>query len=290
MHPLKLGIPKGSLEAATVDLFAQAGWTITSRSRHYFPTIDDTDIRCALVRSQEMGTYVAGGTLDAGLCGLDWVLETEADVVVVADLVYSRTTTQPARWVLVVNRDAPIERIEDLAGGKVATELVGYTRRFLAERGVDATVEFSWGATEAKVVEGLADAAVELTETGGTIRAHGLRIVADVLHTHTVLVANRAAMADPARKAKIEQIALLLSAALAARHKVVLKMNVPAAVVDRVTGLLPSLHAPTISHLTDTDWLAVETVVDRGTVRDLVPHLKAAGAEGILELALNKIC
>ena len=290
MHPLKLGIPKGSLEAATVDLFAQAGWTITSRSRHYFPTIDDTDIRCALVRSQEMGTYVAGGTLDAGLCGLDWVLETEADVVVVADLVYSRTTTQPARWVLVVNRDAPIERIEDLAGGKVATELVGYTRRFLAERGVDATVEFSWGATEAKVVEGLADAAVELTETGGTIRAHGLRIVADVLHTHTVLVANRAALADPARKAKIEQIALLLSAALAARHKVVLKMNVPAAVVDRVTGLLPSLHAPTISHLTDTDWLAVETVVDRGTVRDLVPHLKAAGAEGILELALNKIC
>jgi ATP phosphoribosyltransferase len=290
MQPLKLGIPKGSLEAATVDLFAQAGWTITSRSRHYFPTIDDTDIRCALVRSQEMGTYVAGGTLDAGLCGLDWVLETEADVVVVADLVYSRTTTQPARWVLVVNRDAPIERIEDLAGGKVATELVGYTRRFLAERGVDATVEFSWGATEAKVVEGLADAAVELTETGGTIRAHGLRIVADVLHTHTVLVANRAAMADPARKAKIEQIALLLSAALAARHKVVLKMNVPAAVVDRVTGLLPSLHAPTISHLTDTDWLAVETVVDRGTVRDLVPHLKAAGAEGILELALNKIC
>ena len=290
MHPLKLGIPKGSLEAATVDLFAQAGWTITSRSRHYFPTIDDTDIRCALVRSQEMGTYVAGGTLDAGLCGLDWVLETEADVVVVADLVYSRTTTQPARWVLVVNRDAPIERIEDLAGSKVATELVGYTRRFLAERGVDATVEFSWGATEAKVVEGLADAAVELTETGGTIRAHGLRIVADVLHTHTVLVANRAAMADPARKAKIEQIALLLSAALAARRKVVLKMNVPAALVDRVTGLLPSLHAPTISHLTDTDWLAVETVVDRGTVRDLVPHLKAAGAEGILELALNKIC
>ncbi len=290
MHPLKLGIPKGSLEAATVDLFAQAGWTITSRSRHYFPTIDDTDIRCALVRSQEMGTYVAGGTLDAGLCGLDWVLETEADVVVVADLVYSRTTTQPARWVLVVNRDAPIERIEDLAGGKVATELVGYTRRFLAERGVDATVEFSWGATEAKVVEGLADAAVELTETGGTIRAHGLRIVADVLHTHTVLVANRAALADPARKAKIEQIALLLSAALAARHKVVLKMNVPAALVDRVTGLLPSLHAPTISHLTDTDWLAVESVVDRGTVRDLVPRLKAAGAEGILELALNKIC
>ena len=290
MQPLKLGIPKGSLEAATVDLFAQAGWTITSRSRHYFPTIDDPDIRCALVRSQEMGTYVASGTLDAGLCGLDWVLETEADVVIVADLVYSRSTTQPARWVLVVNRDAPIERIEDLAGSKVATELVGYTRRFLAERGVDATVEFSWGATEAKVVEGLADAAVELTETGGTIRAHGLRIVADVLHTHTVLVANRAAMADPARTAKIEQIALLLSAALAARHKVVLKMNVPTALVDRVTGLLPSLHAPTISHLTDTDWLAVESVVDRGTVRDLVPRLKAAGAEGILELALNKIC
>ncbi|TVR84337.1 MAG: ATP phosphoribosyltransferase [Rhodospirillales bacterium] len=290
MAPLKLGIPKGSLEAATVDLFAHAGWTIQPRARNYFPAIDDPDIACALVRSQEMGPYVAGGTLDAGLCGIDWILETQADVAVVADLVYSRASDRPARWVLVVKQESPVASVADLTGRIIATELVGYTRRYLAEQGVEATVQFSWGATEAKVVEGLADAAVELTETGTTIRAHGLRILADVLHTHTVLVASHAAMADAGRRHKIEQIALLLQAALAARGKVVLKMNVPATHIDSVTALLPSLHAPTVNHLTDSGWLAVETVVDRQQVRTLVPQLKAAGAEGILELALNKIC
>jgi ATP phosphoribosyltransferase len=290
MPRLKLGIPKGSLEAATVELFAHAGWIIAPRARNYFPSIDDADLACALVRSQEMGPYVAGGTLDAGLTGMDWVLETESDVETVCDLVYSRASDQPARWVLVVNQDSPVKAIGDLQGKKIATELVGYTRRFLAERGVAADVEFSWGATEAKVVEGLADAAVELTETGSTIRAHGLRIVCDLLHTHTVLIANRSAMSDPWRRGKIEQIALMLTAALSARNKVVLKMNVPADRIAAVTALLPSLHAPTVAHMTDPDWLAVESVVDRALVRSLIPQLKEIGAEGILELAVSKIC
>jgi ATP phosphoribosyltransferase len=290
MPQLKLGIPKGSLEGSTIELFAQAGWTISPRSRNYFPAIDDPEITCALVRSQEMGPYVAAGTLDAGLTGIDWVMETEADVEVVDDLVYSKASDQPARWVLVVDRDSPVKRIEDLHGKKIATELVGFTRRHLAERGVEADVQFSWGATEAKVVEGMVDAAVEITETGSTIRAHGLRIVCDLLHTHTVLIANRAALADPWRKAKIDQVALLLSAALAGRNKVLLKMNVPAARIDAVAALLPSLHAPTVNHLTDPDWLAVETVVDRERVRTLIPRLKAKGAEGILELQITKMC
>lgn len=290
MPKLKLGIPKGSLETATVELFAHAGWIIAPRARNYFPSIDDADLSCALVRSQEMAPYVAGGTLDAGLTGIDWVLETEADVETVCELVYSKTSDQPARWVLVVNQDSPVNTIADLEGKKVATELVGYTRRFLAERGITADVEFSWGATEAKVVEGLADAAVELTETGSTIRAHGLRIVCDLLHTHAVLIANRSAMRDPWRRGKIEQIALMLTAALSARNKVVLKMNVPAARIEAVTALLPSLHAPTVAHLTDPDWLAVESVVDRPLVRVLIPQLKEMGAEGILELAVSKIC
>ena len=290
MPQLKLGIPKGSLEGSTIELFAQAGWTISPRSRNYFPAIDDPEITCALVRSQEMGPYVAAGTLDAGLTGIDWVMETEADVEVVDDLVYSKASDQPARWVLVVDRDSPVKRIEDLHGKKIATELVGFTRRHLAERGVEADVQFSWGATEAKVVEGMVDAAVEITETGSTIRAHGLRIVCDLLHTHTVLIANRAALADPWRKAKIDQVALLLSAALAGRNKVLLKMNVPAARIDAVAALLPSLHAPTVNHLTDPEWLAVETVVDREQVRTLIPRLKAEGAEGILELQITKMC
>ena len=289
MQQLKLGIPKGSLEASTIALFGQAGWAISPHSRNYFPTINDPEIGCALVRSQEMAPYVANGTLDAGLTGLDWILETGADVVEIAELSYSKSSDQPARWVLIVNNDSPIRTVEDLAGKRIATELVGFTRRYLAERGIEATVEFSWGATEAKVVEGLADAAVEITETGSTIRAHGLRIVCDLLHTTTRLIASRAALADPWKKAKIEQIALLTRAALAARHKVALKMNVPAARLDAVVGLLPSLHAPTVSHLYDRDWLALETVVDSRLVRDLIPRLTIAGAQGILEYELKKM-
>jgi ATP phosphoribosyltransferase len=289
MRQLKLGIPKGSLESATIALFGQAGWTISPHSRNYFPSIDDPEIGCALVRSQEMAPYVANGTLDAGLTGLDWILETEADVAEIGELSYSKSSDQPARWVLIVRGDSPIQALEDLAGKRIATELVGFTRRYLAERGIAATVEFSWGATEAKVVEGLVDAAVEITETGSTIRAHGLRIVCDLLHTTTRLIANRAALADPWKQAKIEQIALLTRAALAAHNKVALKMNVPAARIDQVVRLLPSLHAPTVSHLYDRDWLAVETVVDNDQVRDLIPHLTAAGAQGILEYQLKKI-
>ena len=289
MPQLKLGIPKGSLENSTVSLFAQAGWLIQSRSRNYFPYINDPEIACALVRAQEMAPYVANGTLDLGLTGLDWILETEADVVEVSDLIYSKSSEQPCRWVLVVPNDSSIRAIADLAGKKIATELVSFTKRYLAERGIAAQVQFSWGATEAKVVEGLVDAVVEITETGSTIRAHGLRIVCDLLHTHTRLIANRAAMADDWKRAKIEQIALLLNAALAARQKVALKMNVPADRLDEVVTLLPSLHAPTVSHLYDRRWLAVETVVDSGAIRELIPRLRAAGAEGVLEYELKKM-
>jgi ATP phosphoribosyltransferase len=289
MSLLKLGIPKGSLEGATLELFAQAGWRITPHARNYFPDIDDPDIRCALIRAQEMASYVQRGTLDLGITGLDWILENEAEVEEVCALTYSKASNRPSRWVLVVRQDSPIQRIEDLAGRKIATELVGFTRRFLAERGIAAEVEFSWGATEAKVVEGLVDAVVEITETGSTIRAHGLRIVDQMLVTEPRLIANRQAMQDPARRAKIEQIALMLQAALRARHKVALKCNVPAARLAAVVELLPSLHAPTVSHLYDREWLALETVVDASAVRDLIPKLRDAGAEGILEYDLTKM-
>jgi ATP phosphoribosyltransferase len=289
MIPLKLGIPKGSLEEATIELFAQAGWRIRPLTRNYYPEIDDPDIRCTLVRAQEMARYVERGTLDLGLTGLDWILETQAEVEEVATLTYSKASNRPSRWVLVVPERSPIHSISDLDGRKVATELVGFTRRFLAERGINAEVEFSWGATEAKCVEGLVDAVVEITETGSTIRAHGLRIVADLLVTETRLIAHPGAMEDPERRAKIDQIALMLKAALAARHKVALKCNVPAGHLDAVVALLPSLHAPTVSPLTDGRWMAVETVVDAAAVRDLIPRLSAAGAEGILEYALRKM-
>jgi ATP phosphoribosyltransferase len=286
---LKLGVPKGSLEKSTMALFQQAGWSINPRSRNYFPSIDDPEITCALVRSQEMATYVANGTLDLGLTGHDWILETGADVEVVTDLIYSKASDQPCRWVLVVPQNSPIQKVEDLQGKRVATELVNFTRNYLAERGVEAEVEFSWGATEAKAVEGIVDAVVEITETGSTIKAHGLRIVCDLLHTHTKLISSRAALADPWKKAKIEQISLLLQAALAAHHKVALSMNAPADKIDEIVNILPSLHAPTVNQLYDKAWVAVETVVDKQQVRDLIPQLRALGAEGILEYALNKI-
>lgn len=290
MQQLRFGIPKGSLEEATIDLFGQAGWKISGRSRNYFPSIDDDEMACALVRSQEMGPTVASGALDCGLTGLDWVMETESDVETVCDLVYSRASDKPARWVLIVDRESPIRGVEDLQGKKVVTELVGFTKRYLAERGIEAKVDFSWGATEGKVVQGLADAAVEITETGSTIKAHGLRIVCDLLHTHTVLIANKEALKDPFKKGKIEQVALLLTAALAARHKVLLKMNAPVARLDAIVSVLPALNAPTVNHLTDEKWVAVETVVDRDEVRELIPKLRAGGAEGILELDIQKIC
>jgi ATP phosphoribosyltransferase len=289
MQKLRLGIPKGSLEAATISLFDQAGWHIVPRSRHYYPDVDDGELSCALVRAQEMALYVANGTLDLGLTGLDWILETEAAVEQICTLTYSKSSDQPSRWVLIVPQDSPIRSSVDLEGKKVATELVGFTRRYLAERGIRAQVEFSWGATEAKVVEGLVDAAVEITETGSTIRAHGLRIVEDLLYTETRLIAGPASLQDPWKKAKIEQVALMLQAALTARHKVALKMNVAAEDLDALVALLPSLHAPTVSHLYDPRWLAVETIVDASQVRELIPRLRASGAEGILEYELRKM-
>ena len=289
MTQLKLGVPKGSLEEATIALFRQAGWQIQPRSRNYFPTIDDPEISCALVRSQEMATYVSKGVLDVGLTGLDWILDSGAQVEEVCDLIYSKSSDQPCRWVLVVPQDSDIQRIEDLQGKRVATELVNFTRSYMQDRGIDCEVEFSWGATEAKAVEGLVDAVVEITETGSTIRAHGLRIVCDLLHTHTRLIASPAALADPWKKQKIEDIALLLQASLAAHQKVALKMNAPKAKLGEITALLPSLHAPTVSDLADTDWVALETVVDRDQVRSLIPDLRKRGAEGILEYELRKI-
>ena len=289
MTQLKLGVPKGSLEEATIALFRQAGWQIQPRSRNYFPAIDDPEISCALVRSQEMATYVSKGVLDVGLTGLDWILDSGAQVEEVCDLIYSKSSDQPCRWVLVVPQDSDIQRIEDLQGKRVATELVNFTRSYMQDRGIDCEVEFSWGATEAKAVEGLVDAVVEITETGSTIRAHGLRIVCDLLHTHTRLIASPAALADPWKKQKIEDIALLLQASLAAHQKVALKMNAPKAKLGEITALLPSLHAPTVSDLADTDWVALETVVDRDRVRSLIPDLRKRGAEGILEYELRKI-
>ncbi|MBP8289662.1 MAG: ATP phosphoribosyltransferase [Chromatiaceae bacterium] len=289
MTPLRLGLPKGSLEQSTLALFEQAGWKISPNYRNYYPAVDDPDLSCVLVRAQEMAPYVANGTLDLGLTGLDWILETQAEVEEICALTYSKSSEQPSRWVLVVPKDSPINSVADLQGKKIATELLGFTKRYLAERGIEASVEFSWGATEAKVVEGLVDAVVEITETGSTIRAHGLRIVEELLVTETRLIANPQARQDPWKRAKIDQIALMLQAALAARHKVALKLNVKAEDLDRVVGLLPSLHAPTVSHLYDRSWLAVETVVDARIVRDLVPRLRVAGAEGILEYALRKM-
>ncbi|MEK9941198.1 MAG: ATP phosphoribosyltransferase, partial [Gammaproteobacteria bacterium] len=279
MNKLKLGVPKGSLEEATIALFRQAGWQIQPRSRNYFPSIDDPEISCALVRSQEMATYISKGVLDVGLTGLDWILDSGAEVEEVCDLVYSKSSDQPCRWVLVVPQDSDIHSIEDLRGKRVATELVNFTRAYMSERGIDCEVEFSWGATEAKAVEGLVDAVVEITETGSTIRAHGLRIVCDLLHTHTRLIASAAAMADPWKRRKIEDIALLLKASLAAHHKVALKMNAPRDKLASIMALLPSLHAPTVSDLADSEWVALETVVDREQVRSLIPQLREEGAE-----------
>ena len=286
---LKLGIPKGSLEAATIELFSQAGWIINPRSRNYFPSIDDDEISCSLVRAQEMGSYVTNGVLDAGLTGQDWLAETNSDVEIVSHLIYSKSSDQPCRWVLVVKQDSDIRSVEDLEGKRISTELVNFTRQYLVERNVNAVVDFSWGATEAKVVEGLADAAVEITETGSTIRAHGLRIICDLLETHTVFVASKLALEDPWKREKIEQVSMLLVSALSARERVLLKMNVPEHRIDDLAEKLPSLHAPTINHLHGGKWLAVETVVHKEEVRTLIPVLKSCDAEGILEIALHKM-
>ncbi len=286
---LKLGIPKGSLQNATIALFKRSGWRIDINGRSYFPDINDDTIECAICRAQEMSRYVESGTLDAGLTGEDWISENESDVRIVEDLVYSKVSQRPARWVVAVPYNSDVESLEDLAGKKIATELVNFTKRYFAERGIDVKVEFSWGATEAKVVSGLADAVVEVTETGSTIKAHGLKIIHELLKTNTKLIANHAAWANPEKREKIEQVALLLKGALVAEKMVGLKMNVPEAKLKEVVALLPSLNAPTVSPLYQSDWFAVETVVASSVVRDLIPELLNNGAEGIIEYPLNKV-
>jgi len=289
MKRLRLGIPKGSLEVSTVDLFKRAGWRITYDSRNYFPDIDDEEITCILVRAQEMSRYVEEGILDLGLTGRDWIVENESDVVTVQDLIYSKILTRQARWVLVVKQDSEIQSLADMKGRRISTELVNFTKKYFRDRDIDVHVEFSWGATEAKVVEGLVDAIVEVTETGSTIRANKLKIIHELMKTNTQLIANRSAWEDPWKRQKIDQIRTLLNGSLQAMGKVGLKMNVSKENLGRVILLLPSLKAPTISGLYSEEWLAVETIVDTNIVRDLIPVLKEAGAEGIIEYALNKV-
>jgi ATP phosphoribosyltransferase len=286
---LKLGIPKGSLENATIELFRKSGWKISLSSRNYFPDVNDETLSCTLIRAQEMSRYVEDGTLDLGLTGKDWIMENRSDVSVITDLVYSKASLKPARWVLAVRDSSPIKKLEDLQGKKIATELVNFTKDYFAKRRIKVDVEFSWGATEAKVVEGLADAIVEVTETGSTIKAHGLRIIKDLMETNTQLIANKKSMKDPWKREKIDQISLLLQGALRADGMVGLKMNVPKNKLKQVIALLPSLNAPTVSSLYQQDWMSVETVISEFTVRELIPQLRKCGAEGIIEYSLNKV-
>ncbi len=286
---LKLGLPKGSLENATIDLFQKAGWKISVSSRNYFPSIDDNDIYCALIRAQEMAKYVESGVLDVGLTGLDWILENEADVEIISDFIYSKASTRKAKWVLAVPENSSIKTLEDCRGKRISTELVNFTRKYFNDRGIPVNVEFSWGATEAKVVEGLVDAIVEVTETGTTIRAHGLKIIHTLLETNTKLIANRVSMTDPTKVRKIREIALLLRGALNAENMVGIKMNVPGKDIEKVVSILPSLNAPTISQLYNSDWFSIESVVSEEIVRDIVPRLIEAGADGIIEYPLNKV-
>jgi len=285
---IKLGIPKGSLENATIDLFRRAGFNITTSSRSYFPAIDDPEMECMLIRAQEMARYVEDGILDAGLTGLDWVEEVGADVHAVADLVYAKQSFGKVRWVLAVLESSAFQSVKDLEGKIIATELVSTTRRYLARNGVTAKVEFSWGATEVKPPV-LADAIVEVTETGSSLRANKLRIVETVLESNTQLIANKTSWANPWKRRKLEDLKLLLDGAINALGKVGLMLNVHQQCLEAVLNVLPALKRPTVSHLSDGEWLAVNTILDESTVRTIIPRLKQAGAEGIVEYPLNKI-
>jgi ATP phosphoribosyltransferase len=288
MKPLRLGLPKGSLQDATLQLFARAGWRVTVNSRSYFPGIDDPEINCMLVRAQEMARYVETGALDAGITGRDWVLETGAEVTEIAELPYDKQSLSIVRWVLAVPDESPMKSARDLEGKVIATEVVNLTRKYLERHGVNARVEFSWGATEVKVPQ-LADAIVEITETGSSLRANRLRIVDTVLESRTVFIANKSAAADPWIREKISNIVLLLQGAIAAYNKVGIMLNVRRENLDAVLAALPALKNPTISTLSDPGWVAINTIVDEDVVRHLIPKLKAANAQGIVEYPLNKI-
>jgi len=289
MSVLKLGIPKGSLEDATIALFDKSGWQIKLASRNYFPEVDDKELSCSICRPQEMSRYVESGMLDAGITGKDWTQENESDIEVIADLVYSKVSKKPTRWVIAVPGDSEITRVEQLDGKRIATELVNVTQKFFKERGLNVDITFSWGATEAKVVSGLCDAIVEVTETESTIRAHGLRVIYEMMQSNTQLIANKASLQDPWKREKIENIAMLLQGALRADRIVGVKMNVSKENLETVINMLPSLHAPTVAQLYKQEWFSVETVISEHQVRDLVPKLKKGGAEGIIEYSLNKV-
>jgi ATP phosphoribosyltransferase len=292
---IKLGIPKGSLEEMTIELFKRSGWKISSSSRNYFPSIDDPEIRCSLARPQEMSRYVEMGTLDVAITGKDWTIENASDVQVVCEMVYSKTSFRPTRWVVAVPRDSRIKKLEDLKGKRISTEMVNFTKRYFADRKIPVEVEFSWGATEAKAAEGLVDAIVEVTETGTTIRAAGLEIIHEMMESCPQLIANKMAWEDPWKRAKIEQIKMLLLGALSAENKVGIKLNVSEANLERVVALIPSITAPTVAtlhpspNLKGVKWYSVESVLEETRVRDLIPKLIENGAVGIIEYPLNKI-
>ena len=288
-NELRLGIPKGSLEKATIDLFDKAGWKIKTSSRSYFPSSDDDELKCSLVRPQEMAKVLERGKLDVGIAGRDWVRENDSDVVEVGEMVYSKVSRRPARWVLVVGPESKVEKPEDLAGATISTELVGFTKRFFAERNIPVDVEFSWGATEAKILKGLCDAIVEVTETGSTIKANNLRIVCELMESVPVLIANKEAWEDPWKRAKIGRIYTMLQSALRAEGMVGLKMNAPGDRIEAISSLLPSLNRPTVAHLYNSDWVSIETIMPESDVRKIVSELLDLGAEGIVEYPLNKI-
>ncbi|MGC2162819.1 MAG: ATP phosphoribosyltransferase [Silvibacterium sp.] len=287
-NKLRLGIPKGSLQDATIALFERAGWRIYANGRSYFPSIDDSEIECMLIRAQEMARYVEKGVLDAGLTGIDWVVESALDVQSVTSLVYSKQSRQKVRWVLAVPEDSPYQKAEDLAGKIIATELVEVSKRYFASKNVPVKVEFSWGATEVKPPT-LADAIIEVTETGSSLRANRLRIIDTVMESETHLIANRAAYTDTWKKHKIDSIALMLKAAIDAQGQVGLMLNAKKANLQEVLNILPALNSPTVSELSDSEWVALNTILEEGVVREVIPRLKAAGAAGIVEYPLNKV-
>ena len=285
---VKIALPKGSLQESTFALFGRAGWKLSVSSRSYFPRIDDEELSCVLIRAQEIARYVEDGAMDCGLTGRDWVAECKADVVEVTPLVYSKREAKPVKWVIAVPNDSDIKTVQDLEGKRIATELVNATNEYLTKFGVTADVEFSWGATEVKAPE-LVDAIVDVTETGSSLRANNLRILATIMESVTVLVANKTAWEDPFKRAKIEQMAMLLQGALRADNKVGVKMNVPCDGVDKVLSLLPSMKGPTVSKLANDDWVAIETIIEENILRDIIPQIKAAGAQDIVEYSINKI-
>ncbi|MBN2298520.1 MAG: ATP phosphoribosyltransferase [Deltaproteobacteria bacterium] len=289
MSLIRLAIPKGSLQGSTIDLFKDAGWSIRTSSRSYFPSIDDPDIDCALVRAQEISRYVESGLFDIALTGKDWILENNSDVVEVADLIYSKATYRPAKWVLAVDERSDIKSLKDLEGKKIATELVNFTRNYFRERNITVDVEFSWGATEAKVVDGLADAIVEVTETGSTIKAHNLKIIEEMLVTNTKLIANKSSWANSQKREKINQISMMLKSALQATGMAGLKMNAPKDKLEAIIKMLPAITSPTVSPLHDANWYSLEIIIHESQSRTLIPELLKAGARGIIEYPLKKV-